>query len=92
MVNPKRLPGPSTAPKGGRAFSYTGGHFYWNWANDQARKMILNAIVWSGARDVPAKGFDSSRPSAERMLELMKKAGKKRKPGWTAEGLQPVLK
>ena len=29
--------------------------------------------------------------TAARILELMKKAGKKKNPGWTAEGLQPVL-
>ncbi|MGC6459388.1 MAG: ThuA domain-containing protein [Akkermansiaceae bacterium] len=78
-------------PKGGRAFSYTGGHFYWNWANDEARKMILNAIVWSGGREVPADGLESTRPSAQRMLELVEEAGKKKNPGWTAERLQPLL-
>ena len=78
-------------PKGGRAFSYTGGHFHWDWANDQARKMILNAIAWGGGREVPKDGLNSPRPTAERLLSVMEEKGKKRKPGWTAEALQPLL-
>jgi len=78
-------------PQGGRAFSYTGGHFHWDWANDNARKMILNAIVWSGQREVPKQGLSSTRPTAERLLELMAERGKKTNPDWTAEALQPLL-
>lgn len=78
-------------PEGGRAFSYTGGHFHWDWANDQARKMILNAIAWAGGEEVPDGGWNSPRPSAKRLLQAMEEAGKKTNPGWTAEALQPLL-
>ena len=78
-------------PGGGRSFSYTGGHFHWDWANDNARKMILNAITWAGGREVPKEGVDSPRPTAQRLLDLMAEKGKKKNPGWTAEALQPVL-
>lgn len=78
-------------PEGGRAFSYTGGHFHWDWANDQARKMILNAIAWAGSHEVPAEGWNSPRPTAERLLELMATKGRKKNPGWSAKSLQPLL-
>lgn len=34
---------------GGRGFAYTGGHFHANWENQNARKLVLNAIVWTAA-------------------------------------------
>lgn len=41
---------------GGRGFGITGGHFHWNWGNDQMRKLMLNAVVWSANLDVPDNG------------------------------------
>ncbi len=32
---------------GGRGFGYTGGHFHANWDDDNARNLVLNAIVWT---------------------------------------------
>lgn len=78
-------------PDGGRAFSYTGGHFHWDWANDNARKMILNAIAWAGGHEVPKDGLNSARPTAEQLLSLMAEKGNKSNPDWTAEALQPLL-
>jgi type 1 glutamine amidotransferase len=34
-------------PGGGRGFGYTGGHFHANWDDDNARQLVLNAIVWT---------------------------------------------
>lgn len=78
-------------PKGGRSFSYTGGHFHWDWANDNARKMILNAIVWAAGHDVPEDGLNSTRPTAKRLISLMKERGNKTNLAWSAEALQPLL-
>lgn len=78
-------------PKGGRAFSYTGGHFHWDWAHDQHRKVVLNAIVWAGGKEVPKEGVNSPRPTAEQMLQYQADHGHKAKKGWTAERLQPLL-
>ena len=44
---------------GGRGFGFTGGHFHKNWANDNFRKAVLNAIVWSAKAEVPPKGIES---------------------------------
>ena len=45
---------------GGRGFGFTGGHFHDNWANDDFRKVVLNAIVWIAKADVPQAGVASS--------------------------------
>ncbi|RMF41312.1 MAG: hypothetical protein D6753_09805 [Planctomycetota bacterium] len=44
---------------GGRGFGFTGGHFHDNWANDQFRKVVLNALVWVTGAEVPAQGIES---------------------------------
>lgn len=46
-------------PDGGRGFGFTGGHFHKNWADDNFRKIVLNAILWSAKVDVPARGVES---------------------------------
>ncbi len=45
---------------GGRGFGYTGGHFHKNWENENVRKMLLNAILWTAGAEVPAEGVKSS--------------------------------
>src|SRR5688500_11891522 len=44
---------------GGRGFGFTGGHFHKNWADDNFRKVVLNAILWSAKMEVPASGVES---------------------------------
>lgn len=41
---------------GGRGFGFTGGHVHWNWGNDNFRKLVLNAIVWTAHAEVPENG------------------------------------
>lgn len=36
---------------GGRGFGYTGGHFHANWEDDNARNLVLNAIIWTAGKD-----------------------------------------
>ena len=47
----------------GRGFGFTGGHFHNNWANDNARKVVLNAIVWTANAEVPENGIASATPT-----------------------------
>ncbi|MFV2067377.1 MAG: family 16 glycoside hydrolase [Pirellulales bacterium] len=54
-------------PGGGRGFGFTGGHFHWNWAEPNFRKLALNAIVWVAGREVPAEGVASPSPSFEQL-------------------------
>ncbi len=44
---------------GGRGFGFTGSHFHRNWANDEFRKVVLNAIVWVAKAEVPTGGVPS---------------------------------
>lgn len=80
-------------PAGGRAFSYTGGHYHFNWANDNLRKLMLNAILWTAGGQVPERGLASERPTASHFLEQLgkPKTGGKKNPGWTAEALEGYL-
>lgn len=41
---------------GGRGFGFTGGHYHKNWAVDQFRRVVLNAIVWIARAPVPDNG------------------------------------
>jgi len=44
---------------GGRGFGFTGGHYHKNWGNDQVRKLVLNAILWTAKMEAPATGVES---------------------------------
>ncbi len=43
-------------PDGGRGFGFTGGHFHRNWADEDFRRVVVNAILWSAKVDVPEGG------------------------------------
>jgi type 1 glutamine amidotransferase len=45
---------------GGRGFGFTGAHFHRNWANDDFRKTVLNAILWTARAEVPKDGVAST--------------------------------
>jgi hypothetical protein len=45
---------------GGRGFGFTGAHFHRNWGNDDFRKLVLNAILWTAKAEVPANGVQST--------------------------------
>lgn len=66
-------------PDGGRGFGFTGGHFHDNWGNDDFRKVILNALVWTAKADVPAQGVRSTVTAAELDANLDPKPGPKPK-------------
>jgi type 1 glutamine amidotransferase len=44
---------------GGRGFGFTGGHRHANWADDNFRKVALNALVWVAKANVPDGGVES---------------------------------
>jgi type 1 glutamine amidotransferase len=46
-------------PDGGRGFGFTGGHFHKSWGNDELRKLVLNAILWTAKAEVPPNGIES---------------------------------
>jgi hypothetical protein len=44
-------------PDGSRGFGFTGGHFHKNWGDENFRKTVLNAILWTAKIEVPAEGY-----------------------------------
>jgi type 1 glutamine amidotransferase len=40
----------------GRSFGFTGGHFHRNWGDENFRRLVVNAILWSAKIDVPKDG------------------------------------
>lgn len=41
---------------GGRSFGFTGGHFHKNWGDENFRRLVVNAILWTAKLDVPPQG------------------------------------
>ena len=50
---------------GGRGVGFTGGHYHRNWAINDFRKIVLNAIVWVAGIDVPKNGVASKALTEE---------------------------
>ena len=55
---------------GGRSFGFTGGHTHKNWGDENFRKLVLNALVWSAKGDVPAHGIPSTVTAAQLQMNL----------------------
>ncbi|HUQ64569.1 MAG TPA: ThuA domain-containing protein [Flavitalea sp.] len=62
-----------TRPDGGRGFGFTGGHVHKNWMEDNFRKLVLNAIVWSAHMEVPQTGIITKTPTEKELIALQKK-------------------
>jgi type 1 glutamine amidotransferase len=60
-------------PDGGRGFGFTGGHFHRNWGDDNFRKLILNALLWTAKAEVPPEGVKSTVTPEELKQNLDKK-------------------
>ena len=58
---------------GGRGFGFTGGHYHKGWGQDDQRKLVLNAIVWTAKGDVPADGVASTVSAEDLAANLDKK-------------------
>jgi len=41
---------------GGRSFGFTGGHTHKNWGDENFRRLVTNAILWTAKVDVPKDG------------------------------------
>jgi len=53
---------------GGRGFGFTGGHYHWNWGNQDFRTLVLNAIAWSAHAVVPDDGMPSRSLTVDDLL------------------------
>jgi len=43
--------------EGGRGFGCTGGHYHANWADNNFRTLMINALAWTAGVDVPGDGL-----------------------------------
>jgi len=57
-------------PKGGRGFGFTGYHRFDNLKDDNFRKLLLNAVAWTGGLEVPADGIPSPTLTAKDLDQL----------------------
>lgn len=64
----------------GRGFGFTGGHFHQGWANENQRKLVLNAIVWSAKAEVPSGGVASKITDEDLAANLDPKPARKPAP------------
>src|SRR5262249_48221766 len=60
-------------PDGGRSFGFTGGHFHRNWGDDNFRRLVVNAILWSAKLEVPKDGTKVLLDPAELKKNLDRK-------------------
>jgi hypothetical protein len=75
-------------PGGGRGFGITGAHVHWNWGNDNFRKVVLNAIVWTAGLEVPEGGVPSQTPTYD---ELRRNIDKPEPRNFDAEKVKKML-
>ncbi|MFW6163950.1 MAG: ThuA domain-containing protein, partial [Planctomycetota bacterium] len=75
-------------PGGGRGFGFTGGHWQWNWAHDDVRTLVLNAIVWIAGAEVPPGGVRTPTPT---IAELEANLDHKRPPGVSSKAIQDFI-
>ena len=64
------------AEEGGRGIGFVGGHYHRNWAVDDFRKLVLNAIVWTARMEVPKDGVPAGKVSE---ADLNKNLDKKKR-------------
>jgi type 1 glutamine amidotransferase len=75
-------------PDGGRGFGCTGGHVHWNYAQNDLRKLLLNAFCWIARVEVPPEGVLTPTPTAEEMEANLPVP---RPKNWTREQTQRII-
>jgi type 1 glutamine amidotransferase len=66
-------------PGGGRSFGFTGAHYHKNWGDENFRRVVVNAILWSAHVDVPTDGAKVDLDPADLDRNLDRKGGPKNK-------------
>src|SRR2546423_14918210 len=57
-------------PDGGRGFGISGAHYHKNWADDNFRKVVLNAILWIAKAEGPSYGVKCEISADDLALNL----------------------
>ncbi len=56
-----------------RGFGCTGGHYHFNWGNDNFRKTVLNSIAWIAHAEVPKDGVPVTPLTADDLIANLDK-------------------
>ncbi len=64
----------------GRGFGFTGGHFHRNWADENFRRVVTNAILWCAKEEVPESGAPVKFDPADLNVNLDRKGKGEFKP------------
>ena len=72
-------------PTGGRGFGFTGAHNHVSWQDENFRKVVLNAILWTANIEVPKNGCPSPTVSDSRINENLDDKKPRRKNTAKAE-------
>ncbi len=75
-------------PDGGRGFGCTGGHTHWVYAQNDFRKLMLNAICWVAKVDVPTDGVRTPTPTVEQMEANLQG---ERPADWTPDRIRQTI-
>jgi type 1 glutamine amidotransferase len=62
---------------GGRGFGFTGGHNHTGWAEENMRRVVLNALLWVAKVDVPENGVQVTLTEDDLKANLDVKGGPK---------------
>lgn len=62
---------------GGRGFGFTGAHVHKNWGDENFRRLVVNAILWSANVEVPKEGAKVELDPADLNKNLDRKVKKK---------------
>jgi putative membrane-bound dehydrogenase-like protein len=65
-------------PDGGRGFGLTGAHYHQNLGDENFRRIVLNAILWTAKMEVPPEGVQSTI-TAEDLEQNLDPKGQKKK-------------
>ena len=66
-------------PGGGRSFGFTGAHFHKNWGDENFRRVVVNAILWTAKIEVPPDGAKVEMEAADLNKNLDRKEQPRRK-------------
>ncbi len=61
---------------GGRGFGFTGAHFHKNWGDENFRKFVLNALLWTAKAEVPSDGVNC-QVTAEQLAQNLDPKGRR---------------
>ncbi len=75
-------------PDGGRGFGCTGGHTHWVYAQNDFRKLMLNAMCWITRVEVPSAGVPTRTPTVEEMESGLEG---ERPQDWTADRTREII-